>query len=124
MQTLSASQVLFLHAQLARYLGAPRGVADTAALAAALAQVDTSAPAAGLFDMVAILASALARHRPFAAANHALAAAAAGLLLRHYDLDLRLDPADMPALAALLTSDERDALADWLRARTQPLPLE
>jgi prophage maintenance system killer protein len=116
-----ASRLLFLHAQLAAALGAPRGVADVPALAAARA--DAATASGDLFEQAAALANALAHHRPFYAANLALAAAAAGLFLRDYDLDLQLTAADAPALGALLRADAPPALADWLRAHTAPRPL-
>jgi prophage maintenance system killer protein len=122
MNGLTASQILFLHAQVAAQLGQPRGVAAIPALAAALREAAATAPGVGLFDRAALLAAALARHRPFHAANLALAAAAAGLFLRQYDLDLQLDPADAPALRALFRTDDPASLADWLRAHTVPLP--
>jgi prophage maintenance system killer protein len=120
-RALGSSEVLFLHAQLAQHLGQPRGVADVTALAAALAEVEAAVPA-DLFELAATLAGTLAHRRPFAAANLALAAAAAGLLLRQYDLDVRLDAAEMPALRPLLAADDRAALATWLRAHAEPLP--
>jgi prophage maintenance system killer protein len=119
---LTASQILFLHAQVAAQLGQPRGVAAVPALAAALRAAGDTTPGAGLFDRAAVLAVALARHKPFHSANLALAASAAGLLLRQYDLDLQLDPADAPALRALFRADDPASLADWLRAHTVPLP--
>ena len=121
MTPLTASEILFLHAQLAAHLGQPRGVADVAALAALREAADTP-PGAGLFDRAATLAGALAHHQPVRAANLALAAAAAGLFLRQYDLDLQIDPADAPALRALLGAGDPIPLADWLRAHTAPLP--
>ena len=120
MRALGASEVLYLHAQLAAHLGQPRGVADVRRLAEALAEVDATAPTADLFELAATLAVALAQQRPFVAANLPLAAAAAGLLLRQYDLDLRLDAAEMPALLPLLATGDRAALATWLRERTAP----
>jgi prophage maintenance system killer protein len=122
MTPLRASQFLFLHAQVATALGLPRGVADGAALAAAL---DAATAASGdLFEQAAARALALARQRPFHAANRALAAAAAGLFLREYDLDLQLTPADAPALRDLLRAGAPPALAAWLRAHTVPRPLD
>jgi prophage maintenance system killer protein len=122
MDPLTASQILFLHAQLAARAGLPRGVADARALAAALAEAADPAPGAGLFERAAGLAAALARHRPFHAANHAFAAAAAGMLLRQFGLDLQLASAEMPALRALLAAGDSSPLAGWLRAHTVPLP--
>ena len=115
MTPLRPSRLLFLHARLAAALGVPPGVADTAALAAA-------AEGGDLFEQAAALADALARYRPFHAANLPLALAAAGLFLRDYDLDCQLAAADAPALHALLRAGDRAALAAWLRARTVPLP--
>ncbi|HLH25683.1 MAG TPA: hypothetical protein VK066_24460 [Chloroflexota bacterium] len=119
MTPLRPSRLLFLHARLAAALGVPPGVADTAALAAALA---AAAEGGDLFEQAAALADALARYRPFHAANLPLALAAAGLFLRDYDLDCQLAAADAPALHALLRAGDRAALAAWLRARTVPLP--
>ena len=119
-----ASRLLYLHAQVATCLGVPRGVADGAALAAALRDAGSWAACGDLFERAAALAAALARRRPFVAANLALAAAAAGLFLRGYDLDLQLDAAATPALRALIASGDRAALAAWLRAHTGPRPLE
>ena len=124
MKALTPTRVLFLHAQLADRLGQTRVVADPAALAAALAAVEATAPAAGLFELAATLAGSLAARHPFHGANLALAAAAAALLLRQYDLDLHLDPAEMPALGALLAADDRPALESWLRSHTAPRPLD
>jgi hypothetical protein len=117
-----ASQLLFLHARLATALGLPRGVADVPALAAALDEAVTDG--GDLFEQAAAVAAAFARRRPFHAANLAFAAAAAGLLLREYDLDLRLAAADAPALRELLLGGDHAALAAWLRAHTVPRPLE
>src|SRR5581483_7422881 len=117
-----ASQLLFLHARLAAALGVPPGVADVGALAAALQ--DAAATGSDLFEQAAALAAALARRHPFYAANLALAAAAAGLFLRAYDLELQLTVSDAPALRAHLTAGDRAVLAAWLRARTTPRPLE
>jgi prophage maintenance system killer protein len=116
---LAASQVLFLHARLCDQLRMPRGVRDVGALGRALDTAD--ARSGDLFERAAALAAALARHQPFFAANLALAAAAAGLLLRTYDLDLRLDPVDVPGLRLLLDGDDHSALVDWLRSHTAPL---
>ena len=124
MRALTPTQILFLHAQLADRLGQTRGVADPAALAAALAAVEAAAGAVGLFELAATLAGSLAARHPFHGANLALAAAAAALLLRQYDLDLHLDPAEMPALGALLAADDRPALESWLRSHTAPRPLD
>ncbi len=121
MKALAPAEVLFLHAQIARRLGAGRGVADLAAWRAVLAEA--AAAEGGLFEVAAAQALALARHRPFRAANRAVAVAAAALLLRQYDLDLCLTPAEAPALRALLDAADRDALAAWLRAHTVPRPL-
>jgi prophage maintenance system killer protein len=122
MTPLPPSQLLYLHARLATTLGVPAGVADLAALRAALA---TAAAADGdLFEQAAALADALARGRPFRAANLAGAAAAAGLFLRAYDLDLQLAAADAPTLRALLTAGDPAALTAWLRAHTVPRPLD
>src|SRR4051794_23607130 len=121
MTPLPPSQLLFLHARLATALGVPPGVADLDALRAALA---TGASAGGdLFEQAAALADALARHRPFHAANLACAAAAAGLFLHAYDLDLQLAAAEAPALRALLVAGDPAPLATWLRAHTVPRPL-
>ena len=124
MRALTPTQVLFLHAQLADRLGQTRGVADPTALTAALAAVDAAAPTAGLFELAATVAGGLAARHPFHAANLALAAAAAALLLRQNDLDLQLDPAEMPALGTLLAADDRPALESWLRSHTAPRPLD
>lgn len=121
MKALAPAEVLFLHAQIARRLGAARGVADLAAWRAVLAEA--AAAEGGLFEVAAAQALALARHCPFRAANRAVAVAAAALLLRQYDLDLYLTPAEAPALRALLDAADRDALAAWLRAHTVPRPL-
>jgi prophage maintenance system killer protein len=122
MTALRASQLLFLHARLATALGVPRGVVDAAALSDALA--DAAAASGDLFEQAAAWADTLARRRPFRAANLALAAAAAGLFLREYDLDLQFGAADAPTLRGLLAAGDRAALAAWLRAHTVPRPLE
>ena len=122
MNPLTASEVLFLHAQVAAHLDQARGVANVPALAAALNEAAETPPGAGLFDRAASLAAALAHHQPFRSANLALAAAAAGLFLRQYDLDLQLDPADAPTFRALLRAGDPGTLADWLRVHTAPLP--
>jgi prophage maintenance system killer protein len=121
---LSPAHLLFLHAQLATTLGKSRGVADVEVLRAALASVESLPDGADLFEIAAALAGALARARPFHAANLAVAAAAAGLFLREYDLDLRLDAPSAPDLVALLSADDPDSLIAWLRQRTLPLALE
>src|SRR5947207_6292549 len=121
MTPLRTSQLLFLHAQLAAALGGRRGVDDVAALAAALA--DAARAGGDLFERAAALADALAQRQPFHAANLALAAAAAGLFLRAYDLDVQLGAPDAPALRGLLVAGDRAALATWLRAHTVPRPL-
>ncbi len=118
MTDLAASQVLFLHARLCDRLRQPRGVRDVGALRRAL---DASQATSGdLFERAAALAAAFARYQPFAAANLPLAAAAAGLLLHTYDLDLRLQTTDMPGLHVLLTGNARAALVAWLRDHTEP----
>ena len=117
MNALAVGELLFLHASVATHLRLPRGVADAAALAAALAEAEASRTD-GLFASAAALGTALTRHRPFHAANLAAAAGAVALLLRRYDLALRFDAAEMPALRALLAADRADALAEWLRERT------
>ena len=118
MTDLAASRLLFLHAWLCDRLRLPRGVRDVGALRDALAAAD--ARSGDLFERAAALAAALAHHQPFTAANLVLAAAAAWLLLRTYDLDLRLEPIDIPELRRLLTGDDDPALVAWLRSRTVP----
>jgi prophage maintenance system killer protein len=115
---LAASQVLFLHARLCDWLREPRGMREVGALRRALDAAD--AVSGDLFERAAALAVALARHQPFVAANLALSAAAAGVLLRTYDLDLRLEPTDTPELRRLLSGDDHAALVAWLRSRTLP----
>ena len=117
MIALAVGELLFLHASVAAHLGLPRGVADPAALAAALAEANASR-ADGLFVSAAALATALTRHRPFHAANLAIAAGVVVLLLGRYDLALHLDAAEMPALRTLLAADRPNVLAEWLRERT------
>lgn len=113
------TDLLWLHARLADLVGRGAGVGDLAALVAAWPAI---ASAEGdLFGRTASVALALDGGRPFVGANRALAAAAAGLLLRAYDLDLALTVADMPSLGALLDARDASALMDWLRARTRPL---
>jgi prophage maintenance system killer protein len=121
-KSLSPSHLLFLHAQLATALGKPRGVANPAALSTALAHVQSLPDGLDLFEIAAALATSLARAHPFHAANLPLAAAAAGIFLRDYDLDLRLDPTSAPDLANLLSTDDPAPLASWLRQHTLPLP--
>ncbi|HEY7064704.1 MAG TPA: hypothetical protein VII06_24740 [Chloroflexota bacterium] len=124
MTPLAAGRLLFLHARLAATLGLRSGVADTAALGAALQDGGASIETGDLFERAAALADALARHRPFRAANLALAAAAACLLLREFDLDVQVDAAAAPALRSLLAGDDRAALVAWLRSHTAPRSLE
>src|SRR4051794_20610925 len=120
MSVATPGQLCFLHAQVAASLGVRRGVADPEALAAALQEAN--AATGGLFERAAALASALASRRPFHAASLALAAAAAGLFLRGYDLDLQLGAEEAPTLRGLMLADDRASLAEWLRAHTAPLP--
>jgi prophage maintenance system killer protein len=122
MEALRAAEVLWLHGAVAARLGERRGVADVAALATALREAVEAGAGGGLFELAAGYAGALAQYRPFHAGNLAVAAAAAGLLLRRYDLALDLTPTAMPELRALLIAGDREALADWLREHTVPLP--
>jgi len=119
---LSARDLLALHALVARYLGVSPGVADPAALRLALVAPDQVA-AGDLFERAAALAQAIVQARPFRAANVAQAAAAAALYLRAYDLELQLTTGESDALRDFLRGADRLALAAWLRAHTEPLPL-
>jgi prophage maintenance system killer protein len=119
---LGARELLLLHAQLADYLGTPRGVADPAA-AATVAALAAAPPEADLFEHGAQLAGAVVAQRPFASANTALAVAAVALLLRQYDLDLQLPAGELGELRTALAAGDMPALTGWLRAHTVPRPL-
>jgi prophage maintenance system killer protein len=121
-RTLKASEVLLLHAALATHLCQPRGIAEPRALVAALDEVEAATAGADLLTRAATLATALARHQPFRAGNRAVGLAAALLLLRRYDLHVRLEPADLPTLRALLASGDAVALASWLRTHLAASP--
>jgi prophage maintenance system killer protein len=118
---LIGRDLLFLHGEVARYLGRPRGVAHLEALRRVL-RAPGSVSSGDLFEQAAALAQAIVHARPFLAANIALGAAAAVFFLRPYGLALELPLGEMGALRPLLTGANRAALADWLRSHTGPLP--
>ena len=116
------ADLLFLHSQVAAFLGVPAGVRDVNGLRAVLVAAK-AATGQDLYTRAATLARALYTAHSFVAANTAHAVASAALLLREYDLGLDLPPDELPTLREALARGDECALADWLRAHSAPLPL-
>jgi len=116
---LGAPELLWLHARLAALLETPAGIVDLQTLHHALGAAARCE--SDLFAGAAALGQGVVKARAFQGGNLPMGAAAAGLLLRRYDLDLQLATADMPALRALLVGAATEPLATWLRAHTVPL---
>jgi death-on-curing protein len=125
--TLSAAQVVALHAELLSNFGGRRGLRDTAALEAAVARPGMTFGGEDLYPDVATKAAALMHslvvNHPFVDGNKRVGAAAAELVVvvnghRLGATDAQLEKVTFSVARGEMTAE---ALAIWFRQRMEPL---
>lgn len=124
--TLSARQVLALHAELTKAFGGGRGLRDRAALEAAVARPGMTFGGEDLSPDLAAKAAALMHSlvtgHPFLDGNKRVGATAAELVIEVNGYRLRSPDADLEAVALAVARGEvtAEALAIWIRQRLEP----
>jgi death on curing protein len=124
--TLSARQVLALHADLAKAFGGGRGLRDRAALESAVARPGMTFGGEDLYPDLAAKAAALMHslvaNHPFLDGNKRVGAAAAELVIEVNGYRLRAPDADLEAVTMAVARGEvtAEALAIWIRQRLEP----
>jgi death-on-curing protein len=124
--TLSARQVLALHAELTKAFGGGRGLRDRAALESAVARPGMTFGGEDLYPDLAAKAAALMHSlftgHPFLDGNKQVGAAAAELVIEVNAYRLRSPDADLESITMAVASGEvsAEALAIWIRQRLEP----
>lgn len=124
--TVSARQVLALHAELTRVFGGGRGLRDRAALESAVARPGATFGGEDLHPDLAAKAAALLHslvgNHPFLDGNKRVGAAAAELVIEVNGYRLLAPDADLEAVTFAVARGEMtaEALAIWIRQRLEP----
>ncbi len=124
--TLSATQLVALHAELMKAFGGRRGLRDRGALEAAAARPGMTFDGEDLYPDLAAKAAALMHslvlNHPFVDGNKRVGAAAAELVVEVNGYRLRADDADLEKIAFSVAKGElsAEALAIWFRQRLEP----
>jgi death-on-curing protein len=124
--TLSARQVLALHAELTKALGGGRGLRDRAALESAVARPGMTFDGEDLYPDLAAKAAALMHslvvNHPFVDGNKRAGAAAAELVIEINGYRLLAPDPDLEAVTLAVARGEMsaEALAIWIRQRLEP----
>jgi death-on-curing protein len=124
--TLSARQVLAVHAELTKAFGGGRGLRDRAALESAVARPGMTFGGEDLYPDLAAKAAALMHslvvNHPFLDGNKRVGAAAAELVIEVNGYHLLAPDADLEAVTVAVARGEvsAEALAIWFRQRLEP----
>lgn len=124
--TLSARQVLSLHAGLTKDFGGGRGLRDRAALESAVARPGMTFDGEDLYPDLAAKAAALMHslvvNHPFVDGNKRAGAAAAELVIEVNGYRLRAPDEDLESITKAVARGEvaAEALAIWIRQRLEP----
>jgi death-on-curing protein len=126
METLSAEQILFIHARLIEETGGGHGVRDLGLLLSAVGRPQASFEGQelypDLFSKAAALMESLIRNHPFVDGNKRTGVTAAGLFLRRNGCRLTATNADLVAITIKIAQSQRDVaeLSNWLRDNSHP----